>query len=154
MDRTEDIDRYADGCAVVRAALAGASEEELDRRPAPGAWTAREVVHHLADSETNSYVRLRTLLVEESPVIQAYDEAEWARTLPSYRLGIDEPLAVFEAVRGASTALLRTLDDADFARGGTHPESGPYTVETWLGIYADHAHDHADQILRARRGEP
>jgi hypothetical protein len=154
MSHAAEIDRYADGCTAVRAALAGASEEELDRRPAAGAWTAREVVHHLADSETNSYVRLRKLLAEDSPVLQAYDEARWARTLPTYRLGIDEPLAVLEAVRSASTALLRTLGDADFARGGIHPESGRYTVETWLSIYAGHAHDHADQIRRARRGEP
>ena len=153
-ERTAMIERYAAGYAEVCDALDGVTDEELDRRAGLEAWTAREIVHHLADSETNSYVRLRRLLAEDTAVIHGYDQEEWARRLPSYRLGIDEPLAVLAAVRAASAALLRSLTDADFARQGTHTESGPYGVSTWLHIYADHAHDHADQIRRARRGVP
>jgi DinB superfamily len=153
MDRQAMIEQYAAGHAEVCAALAGAKADDLDVRPAPDAWTAREVVHHLADSETNSYVRLRKLLAEDDTVIYGYDQDEWARRL-RYDLDIEAPLAVLGAVRTASTALLRTLTEADFARTGMHTESGPYSVDTWLSIYAAHAHDHADQIRRARQGLP
>ena len=114
-------------------------------------WTARQIVHHLADSEANSYIRLRRLLAEDDVLILGYDQDEWASRL-HYDRPIEPSLAVLDAVRLASTQLLRTLDDAAFERTGKHSESGDYGVDTWLAIYADHAHDHADQIRRARQG--
>ena len=149
MTRAELIARYADGPAQVAAALDGVTDDELDRRPAPGEWTAREIVHHLADSETNSYIRLRRLLAEDAPAIVGYDQDGWARRLHYDRRPIEPSLAVFEAVRAASSELLAAVDDAAFDRAGTHDEHGAYSVSTWLAIYADHAHDHADQIRRA-----
>jgi hypothetical protein len=151
MTRDELIDRYEEGPGVVRKALEGITAEELDRRPAPQAWTAREVVHHLADSETNSYIRIRRLLAEDDVTIVGYDEAEWARRL-AYDRPIDPSLAVLDAVRAATTQLLRTLEVGQFERTGRHSESGTYSVDDWLQIYADHAHLHADQIQRAREG--
>ncbi len=142
------IARYRAGHAAVVAALEGAGAAELDARPAEG-WTAREIVHHLADSETTSYIRLRRLLAEDVPIIQGYDEEEFARRL-HYDRPIAASLAVLAAVRAASADLLDRLDAAEWARAGTHSESGPYSVETWLRIYAAHAHDHAAQIRRAR----
>jgi hypothetical protein len=154
LDRTALIDHYAAGPSEVLDALAGATADELDRRPAPDVWTAREIVHHLADSETNSYLRLRRMLVVDGAAIQDYDEEAWAL---EPRLGYDGPielpLAVLRAVRASSTALLRRLEPEDFARTGHHPEHDSYSVQAWLEIYAAHAHDHADQIRRARRGE-
>jgi DinB family protein len=107
------------------------------------------VVHHLADSETNSYVRLRKLLAENGTQIQGYDEAEFARAL-RYDRPIQRSLEVFRAVRGSSSELLDELGDDDWSRAGRHSESGAYSVEGWLEIYADHAVTHADQIARAR----
>ncbi len=143
------IDQYCEGPGLVTAALAGATDEELDARPAPNEWSAREVVHHLADSEATSYIRIRKLLAEDGPVIYGYDEAEFARRL-HYDRPIAASLAVLKSVRASTTELLRSLDEDDWARSGTHTESGPYSVETWLAIYAAHAHDHAGQISRAR----
>jgi hypothetical protein len=151
-ERDERLARYATGAADVEAALAGASESELDRRPPSGAWTAREIVHHLADSESMAYIRLRRLVAEDDPTIHGYDEPEWARRL-HYDRPIEPSLAVVHAVRAASLQLLRSLTDAEWARTGTHAESGGYSVARWLEIYADHSHEHADQIRRARRGE-
>jgi hypothetical protein len=143
--------RYREGVALVDDALAGASAADLDRRPAGlDAWCARQVVHHLADSETNSYVRLRRLLAEPAPTsVQGYDEATWARVL-HYDRPIEASLAVFRAVRVSSAEILDTLDDADLARAGTHTDSGAYTLLDWLEIYADHAEAHAAQIREAR----
>ena len=143
------IDQYCEGPSVVTAALAGATEAELDAHPAPNEWSAREVVHHLADSEATSYIRIRKLLAQDNPVIEGYDEAEFARRL-HYDRPIAASLAVLKSVRAATTELLRSLDEQDWSREGTHTESGPYSVETWLAIYAAHAHDHAVQISRAR----
>ena len=147
--RAELIARYKDGYRVVAAAMAGITEAELDARPAPGKWSAREIVHHLADSEMTSAIRLRLLIAEERAAIRAYDEAEFARKL-HYDRPIASSLLAFEAARGSTGDLLDRMTEADWAKEGTHPEHPRYSVEHWLEIYAAHAHNHAAQITRAR----
>ena len=143
------VTKYKEGYAEVARALEGASDAELDRRPAPGKWTAREIVHHLADSEMTSAIRLRRLLAEDSPVIVGYDQEEFAR-----RLHYDRPIAAsldaFKAARATTGEILDRMTEEEWAREGTHSESGRYTLLQWLRIYADHAHNHAVQILAAR----
>jgi hypothetical protein len=151
-ERTTLLDRYATGADDVADAMAGATQEDLDRRPAPDEWTPREIVHHLADSEAMAYIRLRRLVAEDDPFIQGYDEPEWARRL-HYDRPVEPSLTVLKGVRAASLDLLRALTPEEWERTGTHSESGTYTVDKWLGIYAEHSHEHADQIRRARRGE-
>jgi hypothetical protein len=152
-DRESLLAHYRDGAAAVDDALAGISDEELDRRPASGDWTAREVVHHLADSEATAYVRLRRLIAEDEPLIQGYDEPEYARRL-HYDRPIEASMAVLRSVREASLGLLEVLTPDEWARRGTHSESGPYSVDRWLEIYASHARDHANQIREARTAIP
>jgi hypothetical protein len=143
------IEKYRQGYHVVSDALQGISERELDARPAPGKWSAREIVHHLADSEMTSAIRLRRLIVESRPLIRGYDQDEFARRL-HYSRPIRASLEAFRAARETTAEILEHLTEADWAREGTHSESGRYTVERWLEIYAAHAHNHADQIRRAR----
>jgi hypothetical protein len=147
--RAELIARYKDGYRVVAAALEGASDRELDAKPGPDKWSAREIVHHLADSEMTSAIRLRLLVAEDNAAIHAYDQDEFARRL-YYQRPIASSLLAFEAARRSTGELLDRLSDADWSRAGTHPEHGRYSVERWLEIYAAHAHNHADQIRRAR----
>jgi hypothetical protein len=135
----------------VVAALEGATDAELDARPGPGKWTAREIVHHLADSEMTSAIRLRLLVAEENAAIRGYDEKTFAKRL-HYDRPIASSLLAFQAARSATGDLLDRMTDADFAKQGTHSEHGSYGVDRWLEIYADHAHTHADQIRRARAG--
>jgi hypothetical protein len=151
MDRTELLDRYRGGYAAVEAALAEITEEELDRPGLDGGWSARQVAHHLADSEATAFVRLRRLIAEDEPTIVGYDEPEYARRL-HYDRPIGSSLAVLRAVRLASLELLESLTPAEWDRAGTHTESGPYSVDDWLEIYATHSHDHAAQIREARQG--
>jgi hypothetical protein len=154
VDRHALIDRYAAGYDAVVDALDGATEGELDARPADGGWTARECVHHLADSESRSMLRLRTLLASDGPVIEPYDQDRWARRLP-YDGPVDAPLAVVAAVRAYSLATLRRLGEDDWARAGRHPEhTEPYTVDAWLELYAEHPYEHAAQIRAARASAP
>jgi hypothetical protein len=149
MDRAALLDRFRTGFAAVEAALAGITEAELDHLVPGGGWTARQVVHHLADSEATAYVRLRKLIAEDHPRIQGYDEPEFARRL-HYERPIETSLAVLRAVRAASLELLEALTPAEWERTGTHEESGPYSVDRWLEIYANHSHEHAAQIRAAR----
>ena len=147
--RKKLIDQYNDGYGVVAAALAGATKEELDARPAPGKWTAREIVHHLADSEMTSAIRLRLLVATDRPQIVGYDQDEFARRL-HYNRPIDASLEAFKAARVTTAEILERMSEADWAREGTHTEVGRYPVARWLEIYAVHAHNHADQIRVAR----
>src|SRR3954466_3340121 len=148
-ERRKLITQYSDGYRVVAEALAGATDEELDARPAPGKWTAREVVHHLADSEMTSAVRLRLLLAGDPAIIHGYDQDEFARRL-HYERPIAASLDAFKAARQTTAEILDRLSDADWLRAGTHTQSGRYSVERWLEIYAAHAHNHAQQIRAAR----
>jgi hypothetical protein len=148
-DRHALMERYRAGADEVEAALAGASDDALDRHPTDGGWSARQVAHHLADSETMAYTRLRRLIADDEPMIQGYDEPRWAERL-HYDRPIADALAVVRAVRAASLGLLEALTPSEWERRGTHSESGPYAVDDWLRIYASHCHDHAAQIREAR----
>lgn len=143
------IARYRAGYGEVREALEGVTPGQLDRRGARG-WTARQVVHHLADSEWTSALRLRKLLAEPLPVLWAYPEAAWAKALFYDVRPIEPSLEAFRLARETTLAILEHVGEADWTREGWHSESGPYTPERWLEIYAAHAFEHAAQIRRAR----
>lgn len=149
-ERAALIERYRDGHRVVLDALAGTTEAELDAMPAaPDSWSARMVVHHLADSEMMSAMRLRRLIADEHPVIEGYDEPRFARRLFYADRPIGPALDALAAARATSLQILERLTGDDWRREGIHTESGRYGVDDWLRIYAAHAHDHADQIRRA-----
>jgi hypothetical protein len=147
-ERKALIQRYRDGHRAVVDALQGLSDEELDRS-ASDEWSPRMIAHHLADSEMTSAIRLRRLIAEDRPVIQGYDEALFATKLTSDR-PIEPSLEAMRWARESTAQILERLTDEDWARAGTHSESGPYTVEDWLVIYANHGHNHAKQIARSR----
>jgi hypothetical protein len=149
-ERRALIARYKAGYRVVVATLRGIRPAELEWRPAPGEWSAREVVHHLADSESISAYRLRRLLAEDDPVIQGYDQDEYARRLRYQARPMAPALEAFKAARATTAQLLDTMTDAEWQRAGTHTESGAYAAERWLEIYAAHGEIHAKQIRKNR----
>jgi len=149
-ERSRLIAQYGAGYHEVEAALAGFPAAALVAHPFPGKWSAREIVHHLADSESTSAQRLRKLLAEENPVIQGYDQEAWAILL-RYNLRDHAPsLEMFRAARETTSQLLAEMTDEDWKRTGWHTDSGLYTATTWLQIYAAHAHNHAAQIARLK----
>ncbi|MBI5947841.1 MAG: DinB family protein [Chloroflexi bacterium] len=148
-EREALLQRYREGYDAVVAALDGVTAGELDA-PAPDGWTARQIVHHLADSEMTSAIRLRRLIAEENPRIDGYDEEEFARRLFYDSRPIEPSLDTLRAARATTAAIVERLSEEQWRRAGTHSESGAYSVETWLEIYAAHGHDHAAQIRRAR----
>ena len=144
------IAQYKAGVAEVMQALEGFPAGQLTARPIPGKWSAAEIVHHLADSEMQSAIRIRRLLTEAHPVIQGYDQAEWAQRLRYTERPLGPALAAFRAARETTAQLLDAMTEADWRRLGWHTESGSYHSERWLEIYAAHAHGHAAQIRRLR----
>lgn len=149
MNRNGLIDRYQTGMDDLADALDGINDEELDRSQEDGEWTVRQIVHHLADGEAMSYTRLCRLVADDAPVIQGYNEPVFAQRL-HYERPVDTSIAIVAAVRAGAVALMNAMTEADWAKTGTHSEHSEYSVDRWLGIYAEHVHEHADQIRRAR----
>ncbi len=149
-ERQKLILRYASGYDEVVDSLKGFPAAALVAHPIPGKWSAREIVHHLADSETVSAQRLRKLLTEEYPVMQPYDQETYAVLLRYNLRDMAPALEAFRCARATTLQLLELMADEDWARPGWHPEHGLYTAAHWLSIYAAHAHNHAAQIRRLR----
>jgi DinB superfamily len=151
-ERQALVAQYKAGYDEVARSLEGFPEAELSAHPIPGKWSAREIVQHLADSEMNSAIRLRKLLTEDDPQIQGYDQEDYAARLRYNERDIAPALDALRGARATTGQLLDAMTDADWSRAGTHSESGRYTAEDWLRIYAAHAHahNHAAQIRRLR----
>jgi hypothetical protein len=149
-EREQLIAQYAAGYDEVTRSLEGFPAGKLTAHPISGKWSAAEIVHHLADSEGISALRLRKLLAENHAVIHAYDEAAYAQKLRYNEREIAPALDAFRAARATTGQLLASMADDDWTREGWHTASGRYGTETWLQIYAVHAHNHAAQIRRLR----
>ena len=148
-ERDQLLAQYQDGYRVVSEALLKITPGELDARPAPNKWSARDIVHHLADSEMVAAVRVRRLIAEDRPAIVGYDQDDYARRL-KYNRPHEASLELFRAARASTAELLGQLSEGDWLREGTHSEMGRYGMDTWLRLYAVHAHKHAQQIRAAR----
>ena len=147
-EREKLIAQYKAGYDELIAALEDFPVASLTAHPVQGKWSACEIVHHLADSETVSGIRLRKLLTEDHPAIQGYDQDEYAIRLKYNERDVAPALEAFHAARANTAQLLDRMTDDDWQREGTHTESGRYTSEDWLSIYAVHAHNHAAQVRR------
>lgn len=139
--------------ARLRAAIAALSDAQLDTPYRPGGWSVRQVVHHVADSHMNAFIRIKWALTESNPTIKPYDEVRWAE-LPDAKLPLDVSLRLIDAVHQKMSALLAALPDSAFATPYQHPESGPFTIDLACHQYAWHSRHHTAHItsLRVREG--
>jgi uncharacterized damage-inducible protein DinB len=135
------------------SAVAGLNDTQLDTPYREGGWTVRQVVHHIADSHAQAYIRCKTALTEDWPTVKVYDEAAWAK-LPDSSLAVGGSLALIEALHGRWVALLGVMTDEDFSKGFVHPERGRIDLGKVLAMYAWHSLHHTAHItgLRARMG--
>lgn len=138
--------------ANLKVAVSGLSHNQIDTPYREGGWTLRQLVHHVADSHANAYVRTKLALTEDWPTIKPYDEAAWARLTDS-RLPIDGSLAMIAALHERWVDLFEALSETDFQRGYNHPENGRQDLGTVLAIYAWHSRHHTAHIttLRSRK---
>ena len=136
--------------------LARAVTPDLLDMHAENEWSARQCIHHMADSEAQSYARLRRLVAEpEGSIIQGYDENLWAVApqLGYESAPVENSIAIFTAVRAGSLDIIKRLDEADLEKAGVHSEIGQYTIARWLTGYTNHPKDHGDQLVRAVKGQ-
>lgn len=154
VNRESRIDAIAAAPAAIREAVSGLDDERLDTRYRPGGWTVRQLVHHLADSHLNSYVRFKLAMTENDPTIRPYDEGEWAECADARAADISVSLDLLDALHARWTGWLRTLSGDDWRRTIRHPEVGELNLDQLVSMYAWHGKHHAAHItgLREREG--
>jgi hypothetical protein len=152
--RSQWIDDIARAPGLLRAAVAGLTEHQIDTPYRPEGWTVRQVVHHLPDSHLNAFVRFKLALTEDEPTIKPYREDRWANLEDGRTAPIDISLTLLDALHRRWVLLLRSMPPAEFARTFRHPEHGVLTLDTTLGMYAWHGRHHTAHItsLRERNG--
>ena len=147
--RAEYIQTYSELPAKLAAAVAGLNDEQLDTPYRDGGWTLRQTVHHLADSHMNGFIRVKFALTEDGPTIKPYDEASWAE-LPDKSMPVDASMRILDGVHARLTELLRGLSDEQFERTYVNPESGPWTLDGFVALYAWHSRHHTAHITSTR----
>jgi len=151
--RTESIAAIAALPARMREAVHGLPDSRLDRPYRPGGWTVRQVVHHVADSHINAFVRLKLALTEENPTIKPYDEKAFAQ-LADQQLPVDVSVTLLDSLHARWVAVLNSLSPQQFTRPLHHPENGAITIDYQVQNYGWHSRHHVAHItsLRAREG--
>jgi uncharacterized damage-inducible protein DinB len=149
--RQQAIEVVADTPAQLRSAARELSPSQLDTPYREGGWTVRQVVHHVADSHINAYVRLRLALTEDQPTIKPYEEALWAQLPDAKTAPIDISLTLLTTMHDRWVRLLRALTLEQFGRVFVHPEHGPRTVDWLLFLYAWHGRHHTAHITELRK---
>ncbi len=137
----------------VEAAVKGLGDAQLDTPGGEGEWTIRQVVHHLADSHMNGFVRMKLTLTEVRPTLKPYDQEEWARLPDSTDAPIEDSLSILRGLHERWTDLLESVAEGDWHRTAIHPEVGEVTLDDLLRTFANHGDNHVEQILRIRSSQ-
>jgi uncharacterized damage-inducible protein DinB len=153
--RRRAIGEIAVAPAKLREAVVDLSDEQLEMPYREGGWRVRQLVHHVADSHMNAYVRFKLALTETAPTIKPYEEKDWAELADAKTLPVAVSLGLLDALHERWVVLLRAMKEADFARTFVHPEqTGAQTVDWMLFLYAWHGRHHVAHVteLRKRKG--
>jgi uncharacterized damage-inducible protein DinB len=147
--RAEYIRTYSELPTKLAAAVKDLTDEQLDTPYRDGGWTLRQTGHHLADSHMNGLLRIKFALTEDAPTIKPYFEDRWAKLTDS-ALPIDASLKILEGVHERLTEILQNLSDDDYQRTYVNPESGPWTIDAFIALYAWHSRHHTAHITTTR----
>jgi hypothetical protein len=151
-DIAELLERFRRGPELLAVVLTGVFGEEEDFTPAPGKWSARQIVAHLADGELVTAHRMRQVLAEENPTLIGFDQDAWASNLDYARRKPKQSLETFRRLRAENVELLKGIPESAFERAGSHTERGRITLRRLVESSAEHVESHARQ-LQARREE-
>lgn len=135
----------------LRAAVHGLTDAQLDTPYREGGWTVRQLVHHVADSHMNAYVRIRLALTEDWPTIKPYNEGAWAELPDARTAPVPVSLDLIEGVHHRWTLLLRPLTEQQWQRGYVHPENGRQTIAEATALYDWHSRHHTAHIEELRK---
>ncbi|MBL7979595.1 MAG: putative metal-dependent hydrolase [Bacteroidetes Order II. Incertae sedis bacterium] len=151
MLHSEKINRLRVLPHLLENALYGLEDAQLDTPYRPLGWTIRQVVHHLADSHMNAYIRCKLTLTEENPTIRPYNQNAWAELPDGRTAPIDHSLAILRALHARWADALTAVTEADWKRPVFHPDNGPSFLEELLDSYVAHGEIHVAQITGLRQ---
>ena len=152
-ERAQRIDSIAALPAQLRKAVTGLTDAQLDTPYRPGGWTVRQLVHHVADSHMNAFIRFRLGLTEENPTIKPYDEKAWCELPDMRHMRVDVSLKLLESLHERMVHLLRNVPPSHFQRSIYHPENGPMTLDAMVSLYAWHGQHHTAHVTALRQRE-
>ena len=149
MTKAEKIEAIRNLPSELDDALSGMSEAELDTPWRDGGWTPRQIVHHIADSHTNAFIRMKLIQTEDHPTLKPYSQDAWAK-MNDYSRDITPSLDIINGIQERMANVLEDATDADLARRAHHPENGTMTLQNLLDLYAEHGRNHVDQIRKVK----
>ncbi len=150
-ERKRMIASLAETPAKLRAAVAGLNDKQLDTPYRQGGWTVRQVVHHMADSHMNMYIRFRFGVTEPDPPIKAYDEGTWAKLFDARTAPVEVSLAIVDGVHHRLVLLMHEMREIDFMRSVVHSENGKMSLDDVLALYEWHGRHHVAHITSLRQ---
>jgi hypothetical protein len=139
--------------AAIEAAAQGLTDAQLNTPYRDGGWTVRQVVHHLADSHLNGFLRMKLILTEAGPVLKPYDQDAWAALSDTAAMSIESSLLILRGLHERWVALLESLPEASWKRSALHPEVGVVSLADLLADYARHGEQHVEQVMRLRAAQ-
>ncbi len=152
-ERREKIEKIHSLPNAVEAAVKGLNDQQLDTPYREGGWTVRQVVHHIADSHMNAFVRMKLMVTENHPTLKPYDQDAWAGLPDSHGVPVQSSLAIIRGLHERWATLLAALPESAWARTAYHPERGEVTMEGTLSTYAGHGANHVGQIVGLRQAK-
>jgi len=135
--------------AELEKMVSGLGERELESRYREGSWNVRQLVHHLADSHANAYIRMKMALTEDKPTIKPYDQDEWSKLEDARTLPVSSSLDVLRGLHLRWAALMRSMPEEAWSRRLFHPERGEMTLDDMLESYRSHGERHLEHIRAA-----
>ncbi|WP_263367676.1 YfiT family bacillithiol transferase [Edaphobacter bradus] len=148
-DRLNAIASIAEMPEQLRNAVDGLNATQLNTPYREGGWTVRQLVHHIADSHMNAFIRVRLALTEDWPTVKTYDEKAWAALRDSVA-PVEWSLELIESLHARWVLMLQSLSEEQWARGFRHPEDGPMSIELATLAYGWHSRHHVAHITRLR----
>ncbi len=147
-ERKQKIAQYGEGPALLAQTVKKFPREMWQWKPSPDRWSIHEILVHLADSETNAYLRARRFLADPGEMVMAYDQDLWAKKLNYHAQSTDDALALIALVRKMTYAIIQDLPESAWSAVCKHPEHDHYTFERWLQIYSGHIPGHINQMQK------
>jgi len=153
MNNSAMIDAIAALPDQIEAAVKDLNDAQLDTPYRQGGWTVRQVVHHLADSHMNAFIRMKLILTEMNPTLKPYNQDEWAVQSDVRGVPVASSLAILRGLHARWTMLLRAVSESGWGRKAIHPERGEITLQGMLQTYSGHGAKHVEHVLGLRRAK-
>jgi hypothetical protein len=134
----------------LNASINGLNDEQLNTPYREGGWSPRQIVHHIADSHMNAFVRMKLILTEDAPHLKTYDQDLWAK-MKDYSYDITPSLAIVSGIQERMANLLDDASESDLTKIANHPDNGMMTLQNFLDLYAEHGKNHVQQIIGLRK---